>query len=857
VTLGTANDFTGPIAVNGGMLASSNATGLPNGAVVTVANGAAFEYMVNPGVSTRNYSFTIAGAGPDGNGAIQNNGTAAINENSSISNLTLSADASVGGFSRWDIGSGATGTVFQANGFILTKVSTNQITFRPETIVNLSNIVINAGIFQHENFNRTNASTATVTNIVNTSGTLSSYGTYTFNYPVLFSGGALANPSGTATWIGPMTLASNALISAANPVNFLGALSGSGALVKTGLGVLTLSNANTYAGGTIISNAPATAATNTAATAGNAAIVVVNTNGLGSGPVTINGSTYPSLVTNTAFFATNILRALEFNLGGGSVVANAINLPAASTLVTNVSIQGRDSNSVFTLTGQIGGGYSGLTNWFDCGAANNYSVTRLANNANNFIAGAIRVSRGNLAITGDGCLGNSANVLRMDQAAGGITGPGLRFDAANINVAHNILAASGTVLDLFGDNNGDGLQDTVNNATISGSLSGAGTIYVRGTNGTLTLAATANNTYSGGFELQQPVTLQVSASTNLGTAYVALKAWSIFRYTGSGSETMTRNLWVDGTGAPGGGTIDIPNATAALTWNAAGGTLNQGLTKTGAGAFILGGPNISGGFLAVNNGAMTVNSVISGGTVVQVNAGTLTLNGANTYAGPTLVNSVGTLLVNGSLPAANSVTVNAGGTLGGNGVINCPVSIAPGGSLQPGVSNNIGKLAINNTLALAGTTTMKINGTLGTNDSVTGISTVSYGGTLTVNNLGGVPVAGAKFTLFSAGDRLGTFAAINYPPLDKTSNLTWANLLSVDGSIQAVPLVATLTNTVVGNTLQLSWGANSGWRLLAQTNSGGINTPSTNWYPVTTSGNSISIPMDTTQPSVFYRLVYP
>lgn len=71
------------------------------------------------------------------------------------------------------------------------------------------------------------------------------------------------------------------------------------------------------------------------------------------------------------------------------------------------------------------------------------------------------------------------------------------------------------------------------------------------------------------------------------------------------------------------------------------------------------------------------------------------------------------------------------------------------------------------------------------------------------------------------------------------------------------PSPATLTNSVSGNTLSLSWPPSQGWRLESQTNllSSGLGT---NWQPAAASSvSSTNITIDATQPTVFYRLVFP
>jgi Concanavalin A-like lectin/glucanases superfamily len=68
-----------------------------------------------------------------------------------------------------------------------------------------------------------------------------------------------------------------------------------------------------------------------------------------------------------------------------------------------------------------------------------------------------------------------------------------------------------------------------------------------------------------------------------------------------------------------------------------------------------------------------------------------------------------------------------------------------------------------------------------------------------------------------------------------------------------------LSSMLNGNQLQFNWpGANTGWRLEAQTNSLGAGL-GTNWFDVSSSDetNWISMPADSANGSVFFRLVYP
>jgi len=89
--------------------------------------------------------------------------------------------------------------------------------------------------------------------------------------------------------------------------------------------------------------------------------------------------------------------------------------------------------------------------------------------------------------------------------------------------------------------------------------------------------------------------------------------------------------------------------------------------------------------------------------------------------------------------------------------------------------------------------------------------------------------------------------------------------LTVNGSIQ-VGSVSTTPTTIVytpsGRTMNLSWPSDhTGWRLLVQTNNLalGLSVNINDWGAVAGSSvtNQVSIPINATLPTEFYRLVYP
>jgi hypothetical protein len=85
------------------------------------------------------------------------------------------------------------------------------------------------------------------------------------------------------------------------------------------------------------------------------------------------------------------------------------------------------------------------------------------------------------------------------------------------------------------------------------------------------------------------------------------------------------------------------------------------------------------------------------------------------------------------------------------------------------------------------------------------------------------------------------------------------NFLEVTQVGASAPSPASITSTLSGNMLNLTWPSGQGWRLVSQTNdlSAGLNETGT-WTTVGgASDGSYSVTLDPTQPSVFYELVNP
>lgn len=129
------------------------------------------------------------------------------------------------------------------------------------------------------------------------------------------------------------------------------------------------------------------------------------------------------------------------------------------------------------------------------------------------------------------------------------------------------------------------------------------------------------------------------------------------------------------------------------------------------------------------------------------------------------------------------------------------------------------------------------------------------------------PASGGPYTF----NLIGTPTATNFVDSNVASGMTYYYVISAvsatgegansaEVSAQTVSLTpVTLTSVVNGNQLQLSWPADhTGWRLETQTNAltSGLGP---NWFPISGSAatNQVSIPLDTANGSVFFRLVSP
>jgi autotransporter-associated beta strand protein len=696
-------------------------------------------------------------------------------------------------------------------------------------------------------------------------------------------------------------------------------LFGSGGLMMSGTGILTLSGANRYSGGTTL----------------NAGTLALGSDSaLGTGPLTIANPTTLSALSDLTLsndVALNAAPTLSFdtnnvtlagNISGGSTTATlTVPGPGHLTLTgTNAIAQGTTTAQTLTVTGgvvELAGGSTALTN---VALRNQSSADLLISGGTHYFMGTavnfsgiiLDANRHSLTMTGGaaycssfsmGFGGGISSTFNMNGGYFNCSGAG----GHGFNFANNTGASDVTTLNLNG-----GTIATSSIGKGGGSAPAANSI-INLNGGTLMAIGGSGNFLSGG---------------SLGITVNVLSNGAVFDTAGA-SITLT-NALLDGGGGGGlskmgAGTLALsgsaPNTYRGVTINSAG-ELDLGKTP-GVDAIGAGGLSISNGatvkLLAANQindsaavqaeGAFNLNGesesidalcggsggAIDGGfgapilnlgtrggggafagvientagalSLTKLGAGTLTLTGSNTYAGGTTIVG-GALLANnlgGSATGSGAVTVQSNATLGGNGIIGGMVTVQGGGTLSPGAP--LGTLTISNDLVLNSnaTTLIELNKTNSpaTNDClvVTGILSATRS-TMIVTNLGPQLIAGDRFQLLS--QPASGFTTITLP-----AGYAWTNKLAVDGSIQVLSVVASLpgpptniTFNIRGSMLTLNWSSNYlGWVLQAQTNAlnTGLKAASNRWFDVFASTNvtSMNIAINPANPSVFYRLRHP
>jgi len=425
-------------------------------------------------------------------------------------------------------------------------------------------------------------------------------------------------------------------------------LTGAGDLMKTDLGTLVLTGANSFAGEAIVRTGGVRLADGGALTSLNTTIgrdsgeqadLTVTGNGGG------NASAWTSGELAVGYTGTGTLNVTN----GGRVVSTSGGIGLDTGGVGHVLVSG--PGSAWQNSGRINVGVFGT--------------------------GTLRIENGAQVSSNDGIVGGSA------QGDVVVTGPGSSWvNAAQLNIGS---FGTGTL------RIENGASVTSNQGYVGANASGSVTVTGAGSNWLVSnFSLTVGNQGNGALTIENGGRVQALGGVSLGQA--------------AGTTGM---LTLRGTAA-NRGILETSRIRAGLgTVNI---TLDGGLLRatqddsnffTGFGArdVTLGA---NGGVIDTNGHNIGIAPRFVGtGGLAKDGAGTLTLTGANAYTGATEI-LAGRLLINGNQSAAIGLTnVAAAATLGGFGTIGGGVDMSAGGTLTPG-SGGVGTLTINGNLVLGG-----------------------------------------------------------------------------------------------------------------------------------------------------------
>jgi fibronectin-binding autotransporter adhesin len=647
-----------------------------------------------------------------------------------------------------------------------------------------------------------------------------------------FLGGTLSTVSATHFDIdNAIALSSSGTVTNAGDIRLTGVISGgdSASLTKSGAGTLTLTNMNTYSGGTTISGGTLVASSSenigtglitlnngTFQTEGNIPsnerrIAVIGDTGStfssgafnstfgtlsGTGNLTKTGSGTLTLDQQQSNFYSGAVDISEGTLriepadtsitfGGNITGSGALEAASTNTVVFSGDLESF-TGGIKTLGGTIAFSNSSGTTTIDndiigAGSIAKQGAGTLVLSGTNSYGNGTTVSAGTLSISEDANLGDGAGSLTLSGGTLAITG--------DINTSR-ALTISGS----------SGISTGTNSYTQSGSITGTSSLAKTGS-GTLTLLG-ANNTYTGSIEISEgTVAFSESSRRTLGNSI-------------SGSGTLSKI---------GTGMLTVPGSSLDSF---------SGAISVSAGTFDL----------SVSSDQSLSNSVSGSGTFTKSGTGTLSVG--NTLSG--LTGDVEVL--NGQLTFTNTSTggnviVESSGTLRGTGTIGNNLVVS--GAVRPG--NSVGTINISGDLTLnnSSTTTIELEDNESSKFIVSGSAAVD--GTLVVTPTGSNIDPSSIFTIITAASLSGEFDTFNPPAQFPNAALSYtATSVLLDlGSMIVIP-----TSIVVGrNNLNLAnyLNANSSNSLLTSTveqlgalSAGPLNTALTSISPLRNSNATFS-----------------
>ncbi|HAK8154137.1 TPA: autotransporter outer membrane beta-barrel domain-containing protein, partial [Salmonella enterica] len=817
--LNAENTYTGGTTISGGTLVATNVDALGTGdvtddATLELNTGGTFDNAISGSgqvVKSGDETLTLSGTNTYSGGTLISGGTLVASNVEALGTGDVTNDAvlelNTGG--TFDNAISGSGQVVKSGDDALTLSGSNTYT---------GGTIISGGTLVATNVDALGSGDVTdnATLELNTGGTfdnaisgsgqvvksgddvLTLSGANSYSGGTLISDGTLVASNVEALGTGDVT--DNATLELNTGGTFDNAISGSGQVEKSGDGTLTLSGSNTYTGGTLISGGTLVASNVEALGSGdvtNDAVLELNTGGdftnniSGSGQVVKSGDETLTLSGANSYTGGTLISS-------GTLVANDVNALGTGDVTDDATLElntGGDFDNAISGSGQVvKSGDDVLT----LSGANSYSGGTLISDGTLVASNVEALGTGdvtdnatlelNTGGTFDNAISGSGQVEKSGDGA-------LTLSGAN-SYSGGTLISDGTLIAGRVDVLGSG--DVTDNATLElntggtfdNAISGSGQVVKSGDE-TLTLSGA--NSYTGG-TLISSGTLVANDVNALGTgdvtdnAVLELNTGGDFDNAISGSGKVEKS---------GDGTLTLSGSNTYT-----GGTTISGGTLVATSVEALGSGDVTDNAVLELNTGGTFDNVISGsGQVVKSGDDALTLSGANTYTGGTTING-GTLVASnvealgsGDIDNYASLQLNASGQFVTANLTthdNATTAIGAGSALRA------------NTLTQEANSTLAVHLTDSNSGAIVTADRANLGGTLDITGIGNVAKSWTRdayaYTLIDTDSAINSdFAQFTVAGMDAKQ----VDFLTVDGRVNADD------DTRYDVTASLSWYADS------------------------------------------------
>ncbi|EIX6637834.1 autotransporter outer membrane beta-barrel domain-containing protein [Salmonella enterica] len=629
-------------------------------------------------------------------------------------------------------------------------------------------------------------------------GTLILNAENTYTGGTTISGGTLVATNVEALGSGDVT--DDATLELNTGGTFDNAISGSGQVVKSGDDVLTLSGANSYSGGTLISDGT---------------LVASNVEALGTGDVTDNatlelntGGTFDNAISGSGQVVKSGDETLTLSgtnsytdgtlISGGTLVASNVEALGTGDVTDNAVLElntGGDFDNAISGSGQVvKSGDETLT----LSGANSYTGgttisggTLVASNVEALGTGDV-TDNATLALNAGGDFTNnisgSGQVVKSGDDV--LTLSGSNTYTGGTTISGGTLIASNVEALGTGDVTDNAVLELNTGGDFDNAISGSGQVVKSGDK-TLTLSGA--NSYTGGTTISGG-TLVASNVEALGSGDVTNDA--VLELNTGGD--FTNNISGSGQVVKSGD--DVLTLSGANSYS--GGTTISGGTLVATSVEALGSGDVTDNAVLELNTGGTFDNVISGsGQVVKSGDDALTLSGANTYTGGTTI-SGGTLVASnvnalgsGDIDNYASLQLNASGQFVTANLTthdNATTAIGAGSALRA------------NTLTQEANSTLAVHLTDSNSDAIVTADHANLGGTLDITGIGNVAKSWTRdayaYTLIDSDSAIDSdFAQFTVAGMDAKQ----VDFLTVDGRVNADD------DTRYDVTASLSWYADS------------------------------------------------